>query len=180
MRLAAHASALLVVDLQARLVPVLQGPDELIARCSILLRAAARLDVPVLATEQYPKGLGHLVPPIRELVGPERVVPKIAFSAMNDPEPAERIGQLGREMLVVVGAEAHICVLQTVLDLLARGRKVAVVADGVGSRRPLDKEVGLARMARAGAQIVTADMVVFEWMERAGTDAFKELIPLLR
>jgi nicotinamidase-related amidase len=178
--LAAHASALLVIDLQARLVPVLHLPDELIARCDILLRAAARLDVPVLATEQYPRGLGHLVPSVRELVGPDRIVPKIAFSAMRDPEPAERIAMLGRGTLVVIGAEAHVCVLQTVLDLLARGRKVAVVADGVGTRRPLDKEVALVRMRRAGAQIVTSDMVVFEWMERAGTDDFRELIPLLR
>ncbi|HEX2529531.1 MAG TPA: isochorismatase family protein [Geminicoccus sp.] len=180
MLLAAQACALLVVDLQARLVPVLEAPEDLISRCRIVLQAAARLDVPVLATEQYPKGLGHLVLPIRSLIAPERVVPKIAFSAMRDPEPAERISQLGRDTIVVIGAEAHVCVLQTVIDLLARGRKVAVVADGVGTRRALDKEVGLGRMARAGAQIVTTDMVVFEWMERAGTEIFRELIPLLR
>jgi nicotinamidase-related amidase len=178
--LAAHSSALLVVDLQDRLVPTLAEPEDLVARCRLLLLAAARLDVPVLATEQYPKGLGHLVPMIAALVPVASTVGKISFSALRDPEPAERIGQLSRETLVVIGAEAHVCVLQTVLDLLARGRKVAVVADGVGSRRIGDKEVGLARMARAGAQIVTADMVVFEWLERAGTTQFRELLPHLR
>lgn len=180
MLLAAHSSALLVVDLQGRLVPALEEPDRLIERCRLVLHAARRLQVPVLATEQYPKGLGPTVAPVAELIRPEEVVGKIAFSALREALPAERIGMLGRETLVVAGAEAHVCVLQTVLDLLARGRKVAVVADAVGSRRALDKQTGLVRMRRAGAQIVTADMVVFEWLERAGTDDFKALAPLLR
>ena len=178
--LASGSSALLVIDLQARLMPALADPEEVLERSRLVLHAARLLSVPILATEQYPKGLGPLVPEIAEMVPLDAVVSKIAFSALRDPEPADRIARLDREQLVVMGAETHVCVLQTVLDLLASGRKVTVVADAVGSRRLRDKEVGIARMERAGAEIVTADMVVFEWLERAGTPAFKELAPLLR
>lgn len=180
MLLAAHSSALLLIDLQERLVPALADPDGLLARARLVLQAARRLEVPVLATEQYPKGLGPTAAALAPLLAADQLVAKTAFSALRDPQPAERIGMLGRETLVVIGAETHVCVLQTVLDLLARGRKVAVVADAVGSRRATDKEAGLVRMRRAGAQIVTAEMVVFEWLERAGTPEFKELAPLLR
>lgn len=180
MLLAADSCALLVIDLQSRLVPALVEPDELLSRCRLVLQAAVRLRVPVLATEQYPDGLGHLVPTIQELVPAEQVVAKIAFSALRDPEPSSRIGQLDRETYVVLGAETHVCVLQTVIDLLARGKKVAVVADGVGSRHLHNKLAGLHRMKQAGAQVVTAEMVVFEWLERAGTADFKALIPFLR
>ncbi|WP_191062455.1 hydrolase [Geminicoccus harenae] len=180
MLLSAHSSALLLVDLQDRLLPTVLEQDELIERCRLMLHAARRLDVPVLVTEQYPKGLGPTVAAVAELLRPDEVIAKIAFSAMGDPHVVERIGMLGRETLVVAGAESHVCVLQTVLDLIGRGRKVAVVADAVGSRRAFDKETALVRMRRAGAQVVTADMVVFEWLERAGTDDFKALVPLLR
>ncbi|WP_027133632.1 hydrolase [Geminicoccus roseus] len=180
MLLSAHSSALLLIDLQGRLVPALLDPESLIGRCRLVLTAARQLGVPVLATEQYPKGLGHTVAELNELLAPGEIVAKSAFSALREPQVAERIAMLDRETLVVAGAETHVCVLQTVLDLLARGRKVAVVSDASGSRRAADKKVALVRMRRAGAQIVTADMVAFEWLERAGTEDFKAMAPLLR
>ena len=183
MLLDARSCALLVIDMQERLVPALADCAGLVDRCRLVAKAARQLAVPILATEQYPKGLGRTVTGLSEFIATDDILAKTAFSAMRDTAPAERIdaptGTLPTT-LVVIGAETHVCVLQTVVDLLERGRSVAVVADAVGSRRSYDKEVGLARMQRRGAEIVTAEMVVFEWLERAATPAFKALAPLLR
>ena len=178
--LSAADSALLVVDLQERLMPAIDGGAAVLARAGLLLRAARRLGVPARASEQYPKGLGPTVPEIAELLDLGAVATKLTFSALREPACAEMIEQLAGDTVVVAGAETHVCVLQTVMDLLAQGRAVHVVEDAVGSRRASDKAAGLARMARAGAVIVTAEMVVFEWLERAGTPEFKELVGLLK
>ena len=177
--LTTEACAVLVIDLQEKLVPALTDQVAIVGRCRLVLEAARRLAVPALLTEQYPRGLGPTVPAIASLVAPSAVA-KTTFSALREAEAAARIESLGRERLVVMGAEAHVCVLQTVMDLLCRKRPVAVVADAIGSRQPSDLEAGLDRMRRAGADIVTAEMVVFEWLERAGTADFKALAPLLR
>ena len=173
-------SCFLPIDLQARLLPAVFNKDPMIANNAILLKSAARLSVPILASVQYPRGLGPVVPELEALVPTDAVVEKLAFSCLRDPGYQERFGHLRRRQVVVAGAETHVCVLQTVLSLRDWGREVFVVADACGSRAEANHQAGLARMAAAGASIVTTEMVVFEWLERAGTPEFKELSALVK
>jgi len=176
----AVTSALLIVDIQERLAPATDDPEPVVRNAGILLRAAARLEIPVLVSEQYPRGLGPTVPEIAGLVAPEAIVDKLHFSCVRDVGWAERFAATGREAAVVAGMEAHVCVLQTVLGLLDQGVACAVVADAVTSRTPLNRDLALDRMARAGALVVSTEMVVFEWLGVAGTDEFRELSALIR
>lgn len=173
-------SCLLVVDVQGKLLSAVEAPERLVANCTVLLRTAARLGVPVLASEQYPKGLGPTVPELAALVPGGAVVEKTAFSCAEVPEYLERLATVGRAQAVVAGIEAHVCVLETALGLKARGYSCFVVADAVSSRRPENKAAALARLRENGVEVVTAEMVFFEWVGRAGTPEFKELSPLVK
>lgn len=173
-------SCLLPIDLQARLLPAIADPQRIIANNAILLKSAGRLAVPVLASEQYPRGLGPIVPDLAALLPENAVIEKLAFSCLRDPAYQQRFIALGRRQVVVTGAETHVCVLQTVLVLRDWGQEVYVVADACGSRTPDNHRAGLARMQAAGATLVTTEMVVFEWLERAGTPEFKELSALVK
>lgn len=175
-----HDSLLFVVDEQARLAPAMYSRDQAVANTRVLLRAAACLGVPVIASEQYPKGLGPTVPEIASLLPQGSVCEKIHFSCANDEGIATRIAKLGRSQVVVVGMEAHVCVLQTALGLKARGYEPFVVADAVSSRRPESHAIALDRLRVAGVPVVTTEMVAFEWLERAGTAEFKEILGLIR
>lgn len=163
-------STLLVVDLQERLMPAIADADAVVENAGRLVRAATRLGVGVAATEQNPAGLGATVGAIAGLL-PAPAVAKTTFAAEIDPGP-------GR--VVALGCEAHVCVLQTVLALRAQGREVAVVADAVGSRRPDDRERALARMRDHGVDVVTTEMVVFEWLGSSGNPAFREVLQLIK
>jgi nicotinamidase-related amidase len=184
MLLNAQRSQLIVIDVQARLMPAIAEADQILANAGILLKGAGRLGVPVMITEQYPKGLGTTVESVTEMRPPETVVlPKITFSAAGDAAIAERIGALrgeGRDQLVICGAEAHVCVLQTALAFRKDGFSVFVVADAISSRSPHNVSAACARLLHAGCHWVTTEMVLFEWMERAGTDDFRALSSLIR
>lgn len=184
MRLERSRAQLLIVDVQERLLPAMAEPDRVLAGCERLIRAARRLDIPITLSEQYPKGLGPTVAPLREAVGAAGLVlEKVEFSCRRNATIARELGAMrsgGRDQTVVCGIEAHVCVTQTVLDLLADGAPVAVVADAVGSRRPASAELALRRLAAAGADIVDTEMVIFEWLDRAGTPEFKELQGLVK
>ena len=170
-------STLLVVDLQGRLMPAIDGGETVVQRAVFLARVAETLGVPVLFTEQNPTGLGATVPPLKPFV--EQLFVKRHFSAAREPGFFERL-PTGRDAVVVAGAETHVCVLQTVLGLLGRGYGVAVVADAVGSRTAASKDAGLRRMAAHGAEIVTAEMVAFEWLESCDHPDFKPVIGLIK
>jgi len=179
MLISAEESCLMVIDVQEKLVPAMCGMDPVIENIRILMLAAAKLSVPVLVSEQYPKGLGHT---IAELSSLAEDVPceKISFSGLAEAGFATRFHNLGRRQVVMVGIEAHVCVLQTSMQLLSRGVRVFVVADATTSRTDKNHDLALQRLAAAGAVIVSTEMVVFEWLERAGTDEFKELSKLIR
>lgn len=172
MLIRAQTSTLLIVDIQERLFPAIHDNAALLEQAAWLLAVAQRLGVPVLASEQYSKGLGPTLPPLRERLPAAAILEKIAFSAVADPGLLLRPGG-ERQQFVVCGTEAHVCVLQTVLGLLALGREVYVVEEAVGSRRPQDKALALERMRQAGAAIVSREMVAFEWLERAGSEIFR-------
>lgn len=167
---------LLVIDVQIRLMPAIADGAGVIANAGRLAAAARLLDVPALFTEQNAGGLGATVP---ELVPePGAAFPKMSFGATQAPGFLDRLPD-DRD-LVVTGCEAHICVLQTVLGLLEGGRRAYVVADAVGSRRPESRDAALARMAAHGAEIVTTEMVVFEWIGTARHPRFREAVKLIK
>lgn len=180
MLLSAARSCLVVVDVQERLAPAIANAEAVVARVSIVMRAAQRLGIPILVTEQYPKGLGPSVAAVAALAPPGATVSKVHFSSAAEPEFASRVEALDRDQLVVVGMEAHVCVLQTALGLAESGYRVAVVADAVGSRREQDRALALERMRAAGLTIVSSEMVVFEWLHRAATPEFKEVSALIK
>ncbi|HXC23890.1 MAG TPA: isochorismatase family protein, partial [Solirubrobacteraceae bacterium] len=138
-----------------------------------LVRGARILGVPRIVSEQYPKGLGHTAPEVE--LEDEPIVEKTVFSAAR----AEGFELAGRKQAIVCGIETHVCVSQTVQDLLARGIEVHVPADAVGSRHAIDYERGLERLERAGAVVTTVESVLFELLERAGTPEFKEVQRLI-
>ncbi len=178
----ADTSCLIVIDMQERLVPAMQAPARTIHNARTLITAATELAVPVLLTEQYPQGLGATVP---ELAGAAAaahaaILPKMHFSCMEDQDFAAAFEATGRRQAVIAGMEAHICVLQTAVSLMDQGFEVFVVTDATSSR-PLESEKAcLDRLQACGAGIVTTEMVVFEWLGRAGTPAFKALLPLIK
>ena len=168
-------SCLLVVDIQERLLPAIHEGERVIENTAWLMQIAQELEVPVLVSEQYPKGLGHTVPALQELAPEGALVEKIHFSCAASPACQKRLDAIDREQVVVTGVEAHVCVLQTAIGLAALGWQVFVVADAVSSRRVRDVELGLERMGAAGVHIVSREMVAFEWLHRAGTDQFRDI-----
>ncbi|MBK8211426.1 MAG: hydrolase [Rhodospirillales bacterium] len=180
MLMSAATSCLLVVDIQERLLPGMAAPGAVVDNTAVLLKAARRLDVPVLVSEQYPRGLGAIVPDLMPLLAADEKIEKLHFSCMGDQGFAARFRALGRKQAVVTGLEAHVCVLQTVEDLLASGTETFVVEDATSSRTEKNHAAAMARLREAGARVVTTEMVVFEWLGKAGTPAFKELSALIK
>lgn len=180
MLITAEKSCLLIVDVQDRLAPAVAEHERVIERCGVLMRAAQRLAIPVIVSEQYPQGIGRTVAALQGLAPAGAVAEKMHFSCMADAELRRRIDDLGRRQVVVGGMEAHVCVLQTVLELRAAGYDVFAVADACSSRKTSDAAAAFARMSRNGVEVVTSEMVVFEWLHRAGTPAFKDLMPLIK
>jgi nicotinamidase-related amidase len=171
-------SVLCLIDLQEKLMAAIAGADEVVANAGRLLAAAEELRVPVVSTEQNPKGLG---PTVADLARPEEahpVIAKMSFDSCRAPGVMDALP--AGHHIVVAGCEAHVCVLQTALGLLDRSRKVYVVADAIGSRRPESKQAALGRLERAGAEIVTTEMVVFEWLGSASDPHFKSVIALVK
>ena len=175
MRMKAGESVLLVVDVQEALLPAIHEGAALVEHIRWLIGVAQRLQVPVLATEQYPRGLGPTVPALGALLPQRLRVEKEHFSAVTEGRLLRAPGGERRQW-IVCGTEAHVCVQQTVLDLLAADRRVFVVEEAVGSRAPRNRELALQRMRDHGADIVSREMVAFEWMERAGTDSFRSVL----
>jgi isochorismate hydrolase len=141
----------------------------------VLITFARELDVPILATEQYPKGLGKTIPDVKKELGELSLIEKVAFSCCRVDAFNERLRSLGRKQIVLSGIETHVCVLQTAADLIQRGYGVHVVADAVCSRRRLDWEIGLRWMENNGAMITTTEIIAFQLLKEAGTDEFKRL-----
>ncbi|HEY5717018.1 MAG TPA: hydrolase [Motiliproteus sp.] len=168
-------ACLLLIDIQEKLVPAVADNQILIANSRWLLEVARILDIPILVSEQYPQGLGHTVAELNEFCRTDNTLTKQHFSCTADDQCLAQINASCREQVVLIGMEAHVCVLQTALGLLQQGKEVFVVADTVGSRNPADKHLGIERMRQCGAQIVSREMVAFEWMQRSGTDQFKTI-----
>ncbi|CAN0036287.1 unnamed protein product [Phaeothamnion confervicola] len=169
-------SCLIVVDIQERLAPAMHdGGQEAIRNAAILMQAAKRMGVPVLVSEQYPRGLGHTVPQLAEYMPEGGAIEKLEFACPGNAAFAEKLNALGKKQIIIAGMEAHICVLQTALKLRDQGLEVFVAADAVASRKQASMDHAFSRIEDAGGAIITTEMAVFEWLERAGTDDFKVL-----
>lgn len=181
MLLSATKSSLLLIDIQDWLIPAMSAPDQVIVKSKILLQAAETLNLPVTISEQYPKGLGHTV---QSLQSPTATTfEKLSFSCWRDDALKTHFinfHEQGRPLVIVAGIEAHVCVLQTCIDLANAGFGVFAVTDAMSSRKPESAALAFERMRAAGAELVNTEMVVFELLERAGTAEFKALSGLIR
>ena len=166
-------TALLVVDMQGKLLPAITDGPRVTWNARRLIDAAQILGLPILVTEQYPKGLGPTVAELAERL-PE-VAEKLTFSAGGCEGLFDDIRQRGIHKILVCGIEAHVCVAQTVFDLLADGCNVYVAVDAVGSRFEIDRRTALGRMDSAGATLTTTEAAMFEWCEASGTPEFKKI-----
>jgi isochorismate hydrolase len=170
-----------LIDLQEKLLPAIEGHERVLRNSLLLLRLAEVLELPLVLTTQYKSGLGETVPKV--LAAAPGVVPldKLSFGCFGDPAFASRLKALeGRDQLLVAGIESHICVAQTVLGALGEGYAVHVASDAVGSRTDANRQVGLARMERAGAWLSSAEMAVYELLSRSDGPAFKKMLPYLK
>jgi len=172
-----HDSALLVVDVQTRLLEAMAPPPSLVWNIRRLIDGARALNVPVAATEQYPKGLGPTVPELAQRL--DAIPSKLTFSCRECTGILDSFRDQGLYKILVVGIETHVCVQQTVLDLLAAGFRVFVAVDAVASRFPIDRDTAVRRMDSAGATLTTTEAALFEWCEVAGTPEFKRISQLV-
>ncbi|WP_438950943.1 isochorismatase family protein [Porticoccus sp.] len=170
-------SLLLVIDMQARLLPAINQGEQVVRNLERLIQSARTLGIPVVYTEQYPRGLGATTPTLAAREG-ETVLEKMTFNAVKTGQLLALAGS--RQQWVIGGCESHVCVLQTVLGLREAGKKVYLVSDAVGSRKPHDREAAIARMAHHGTEIVTAEMVIFEWLGSAEHPRFRDLLQPLK
>ncbi|TVQ25149.1 MAG: isochorismatase family protein [Spirochaetaceae bacterium] len=179
-RISADDAILLVIDLQERLLPVMHRRDDLVRRITTALYGAHALSIPVIATEQYPKGLGSTVAEIASALDRAPIHEKIEFSALAAPAVAQSLADGARRTVLVVGIEAHVCVLQTCLDLVDAGYQPVLLRDCVSSRHPHDRDAGIDRIAGCGAVVTTVESALFEMLARAGTDTFRTISKLVR
>jgi len=177
-RLTASHGALLIVDAQEKLLRAIDGRDRILINALRLVRAARILEIPVLATEQYPKGLGPTIAELADLI-PDRPA-KTAFHCLEAPGIAEGLAGAGVRHVTLAGIEAHVCVAQTALELLRLGYRVQIPADAVGSRFAIDREYALRRLEHAGAVVSTTESALFEWVGGSDHPKFKEISALVK
>jgi nicotinamidase-related amidase len=180
MLLVAPRSLLLVVDIQTKLLPAMAEPDPVVANTTKLMRAAVRLSVPLLVSEQYPRGLGPTVPELGALAPAGTTLEKNAFSCAGDDGIVARVRDLDRRQLILCGIESHVCVLQTAIGFRERGYDIAVAWDATSSRRESDRSLAADRLRQSGIALVSTEMVLFEWLGKAGTPEFKEISGLIK
>jgi nicotinamidase-related amidase len=175
MLLEKELSCVVLIDVQEKLTPFVQEAKALVARCQWVIHLAKDLGVPVLVSEQYPSGLGVTVEPLHSLIAQDECFEKVHFSCFREPTFNQRLKALNKKQLVLIGIEAHVCVLQSAMEMKIAGYEVFVVVDAVSSRSQLDYKYALKRMKQAGIHLVTAEMIFFEWVGQAGTPQFKVL-----
>ena len=177
----AAISQLVIVDMQVKLSSAMpaEALQTVVKNCGILAQAANLLGVPFIATEQYPQGLGETLPEISQYLPDNKPIAKTAFSACAEPKFKQQLHR-DKAQIVLTGMEAHICVLQTALNLLQQGKQVFVVEDAILSREAENKQNAIARLRAAGCVIANTESVLFEWLGNANHEAFKALSKLIR
>ena len=181
MRITKEDTMALIIDFQEKLVPVIDNNEELIHNTQILIKGLQALQVPMIITQQYTKGIGMTVPALAELFGESFCYEdKVAFSCAEDEATLEKLKAMGKKNIIVCGIEAHICVLQTVIDLIAMGYNVLLVEDCIGSRKERNRQIGIRRALQEGAIPTSYESILFELTRVAKTDTFKEISRLIK
>jgi nicotinamidase-related amidase len=174
------SSLLLIIDLQDKLAPAITDFSSILA-CSLQLAQASVIhQIPALITQQYKKGLGGTNKIIKEALPTALLFDKTYFSACCEPGFLEQLKRYARPQIVVVGTEAHVCVLQTCLDLLQHGYTVVIASDAIGSRNEAHRQIAIEQLREAGAVISCAETVIFQWTKNASTPTFKKILPIIR
>jgi len=180
MRILKEQAAGLVIDIQERLFPFIYENDALTRNASILVQGLQVLGIPVIVTEQYSKGLGPTITPLKEVLGSIQPLEKMAFSCCDDQPFMQMFHSLHKKFVIITGIESHVCVLQTTIDLLEKNYIPVVVEDCVSSRKLNDKIMAINRMRRMGAIITTYESVLFELLRYSGTDEFRAISRLVK
>lgn len=178
--LTVEKSILILVDVQEKLAAAMHGREGLVENTVKLIKGAGILGIPILYTEQNPKGLGLTLPEVGELLGHSKPITKLSFSCCGEPSFLDALNKLGRSQAIVAGIECHVCVYQTVADLVQMGYQVQVVADAVSSRTLENKIVGLDRCKHSGASVTSAETVLFELLKKAEGDKFKQMLKVVK
>jgi nicotinamidase-related amidase len=173
-------TVLILIDFQERLFPVMNAKEKLLQNVVKLVKGAKALEIPVIITEQYPKGLGPTIPEIKELLPDMKPIEKVCFSCCDNEAFNKSLESLKRKQVLITGIEAHICVYQTAMALARQGYEVQVVTDCVSSREPDNKAVALARMGAAGINPTTTEMALFELLKVAQGDKFKQISSIVK
>lgn len=180
MRLRSEQSFLLIVDVQAQLAPHVEGGQRVVAKCAALMRAARLLQLPIRITEHCADRIGHSVAEIAALAQPGDTLSKSYFCCTAEPGAIENFNALGRKQVVIAGMEAHVCAMQAALGLADHGYQCFFVEDASGSRRASDHAAAIERLRASNVQIVTTEMVMFEWLDRADEPEFRELLKIVK
>lgn len=180
MRVLKNNTVGLIVDIQERLFPHIADHEQLAKNVAILIQGLKALEVPVMVTEQYVKGLGATIPQVEEFIKDEAHIEKMAFSCCDEPRFSESLELTSKRYVIIAGIEAHICVLQTAIDLKERGYTPVVIEDCVGSRNPANKANAIARLRQEGAIVSCYESILFELCRYAGTDSFKTISKLVK
>lgn len=174
-----ETTAFVLVDIQDKFIPVIHNIEEVISNANILTKSAEILKIPLIVTEQYPKGLGHTSKKIY-IPNKSRIFEKMSFSCFGNEKFVEEIKKLCIKSIVLFGIEAHVCVLKTALDALKNNYEVHVVGDAISSRKYENKVLAIERMRQSGAFIASTEMILFQLMDVAGTEEFKLISKLIK
>lgn len=178
--LAADTTVLVVIDIQERLARAMYQKEQLVDNLQKLIRGIQVLEVPLIVTEQYPKGLGATIPEVAQLLGGVQPLPKLSFSCWGEEKFVEKLKTLGRKQVLVSGIESHVCVYQTVSDLVNMGYEVHAVTDTISSRTLQNKEIGLNMMSRISAVLTSTEAVLFELLRIAEGEKFKAISQIVK
>ena len=173
-------TVLTIIDVQGKLAQIMHDKNSLFANLQRIIRGAQTLNIPILWAEQIPEKLGSTVPEISNLFADQQPIAKVSFSCCGEERFMKNLKTLNKKQILIAGIEAHVCVYQTVMDLLASGYEIHVLADAVSSRTLANKEVGLNMMKEAGAKIQSVEMILFELLKRAEGEHFKEIIKIVK
>lgn len=180
LRLKRDSAVLIVVDIQEKLANVMECRTKVVRNSTLLVKTAGILKLPLLLTEQYPKGLGRTVQEIRELIPNTAAIEKLSFSCCAEPNFVEALKKVGKRQVILCGMETHVCILQTALDLYAQGFDVFVPENAVCSQNDDDRKAAFDRMKQAGIILTSVESVIFEMVGTAGTNEFKDILKIIK
>lgn len=173
-------TALLIIDIQERILGVMHNPKRVVKNTIKLIEGFRILNLPIFVTEQYPKGLGETEKSIKEALKDFEAIQKLSFSCSGAGDLFEQIKEKGIKQIVVAGIESHVCVQQTVLDLLINGFQVNLASDAVSSRNKIDYKTAIRRMSKHGVEVTTTEAILFELLEVCGTEEFKKISKIVK